>query len=48
MGFGLPARFIVGYIYLNELLPEKWRSIIASVGLFFVSETVTFGAIYFW
>ena len=37
MGLGLPARFMIGYVYLNELIPTKYSPYIASLGLFFIS-----------
>jgi MFS family permease len=36
-GLGSPARFLIGYIYLGEMLPNKWVPIISSIGIFIVS-----------
>ena len=47
MGIEQPARFIVGYIYLSELCPEKQRPIVTSIGMFFASEMMMIAALYF-
>ena len=47
MGIEQPARFLVGYIYLSELCPERHRPLVTSVALFFVAQAVTISCVYF-
>lgn len=48
IGFGGAARMQCGYLYLSEMLPKRWGSIVTSIGLVFVSESVAMGSVYFW
>ena len=48
MGMGTSARYLVGYIYLSELLHPSIRNFPLSFSLFLTAQSATLATLFFW